>query len=39
VREDEFAQAVQLGRDNVDAIELVRRHCRHARVEMPGGNS
>jgi len=39
VREDEFARYVQLGRDNADAIELVRRHCRHARVEMPAGNS
>ena len=39
MREDEFARFVQLGRDNADAIELVRRHCRHARVEMPAGNS
>jgi len=39
VREDEYAEAVQRGRDNAEAIEFVRRHCRHARVEMPDGNS
>jgi len=39
VREDELAQFVKLGQDNAGAIDLVRRHCRHARVEMPDGNS
>ena len=28
-----------MGRANVEAIELTRRHCRHARVELVDGNS
>lgn len=28
-----------MGRANVEAIKLTRRHCRHARIEMVGGNS
>ena len=36
---DEFAEAVQRGRANAQAIELTRAHCRHARVTMPSGNS
>ena len=28
-----------MGQTNVDAIELMRRHCRHGRVELVGGNS
>jgi len=39
VRDDEFERHVRLGHDNAHAIEMVRRHCRHARAEMPGGNS
>jgi hypothetical protein len=39
VREDEYDKAVQMGRTNAEAIELTRRHCRHARVELVGGNS
>ena len=27
------------GRTNVEAVELTRRHCRHARIELVGGNS
>lgn len=30
---DAMAEAVQLGEPNLKAIELVRRHLRHARVE------
>jgi hypothetical protein len=39
VREDEFAAAVQMGRDNAEMIDLIRHHCSHARVVMPFGNS
>ena len=39
VREDEFAAAVQTGRDNAEMIDLIRHHCSHARVVMPSGNS
>ena len=39
VREDEFAAAVQMGRDNAEMIDLIRHHCSHARVVMPSGNS
>jgi hypothetical protein len=39
MREDEFAAAVQMGRDNKETAELIRRHCSHARVVMPSGNS
>ena len=28
-----------MGRANVEAIKLTRRHCRHGRIEMVGGNS
>lgn len=28
-----------MGRSNVDAIELMRRHCGHGRIELVGGNS
>jgi hypothetical protein len=28
-----------MGRANVEAIELTRRHCRHARIELVDGNS
>src|SRR5450631_902977 len=39
MREDEFAAAVQMGRDNKEAADLIRRHCSHARIVMPSGNS
>src|ERR1700691_4999258 len=32
-------RAVDMGRANAEAIELTRRHCRHARIEQVGGNS
>jgi hypothetical protein len=35
----EFDDAVEMGRVNAEAIELTRRHCRHARIEQVGGNS
>lgn len=35
----EFEEAIAMGRANVEAIKLTRRHCRHARIEMVGGNS
>jgi hypothetical protein len=35
----EFDEAVERGRSNVEAIELTRRHCRHARIQLVGGNS
>jgi hypothetical protein len=35
----EFDEAVDLGRANTQAIELARRHCRHAGIEAVGGNS
>jgi len=35
----EFDEAVDRGRANAEAIELTRRHCRHARIEVVGGNS
>jgi hypothetical protein len=28
-----------MGRANAEAIALTRRHCRHARIEVVGGNS
>lgn len=34
-----FDEGVELGSANVEAIELTRRHCRHARVDLVGGNS
>ena len=36
---DEMAGAEALARANHEAIELTRAHCRHARIEMPYGNS
>jgi hypothetical protein len=39
VRKQEFDEAVDLGRANEEAIELMRRHCRHGRIEAVGGNS
>src|ERR1035441_1735299 len=39
VRMQEFDDAVEMGRANAEAIELTRRHCRHARMEQVGGNS
>lgn len=36
---EEFGEAVDTGRANAEAIELTRRHCRHARIESVGGNS
>ncbi len=39
VSEDAFAEGVALGRRNNEAREYIRRHCRHARVEQPMGNS
>lgn len=33
--ESEFADAIAIGRSNVQVIELVRRHCAHASVERP----
>jgi hypothetical protein len=35
----EFDEAVERGRSNAEAIELTRRHCRHARIQLVGGNS
>jgi hypothetical protein len=39
VRQEEYDQAVGMGQTNVDAIELMRSHCRHGRIELVGGNS
>ena len=39
MRRQEFDEAAGMGRANVEAIELTRRHCRHARIELVGGNS
>src|SRR5579883_2384149 len=39
VSEDAFTEGVALGRRNNEAKEYIRRHCRHARVEQPMGNS
>ena len=39
VRQEEYDQAVGMGKTNVDAIELMRRHCRHGRIELVSGNS
>jgi len=39
VRREELEEAVGLGRATVEVVELTRRHCRHARVELVGGNS
>jgi hypothetical protein len=35
----EFEEAIAMGRANLEVIKLTRRHCRHARIEMVGGNS
>lgn len=37
--EQEYGEAVAMGQDNLEVIELTRRHCRHARVELVNGNS
>jgi hypothetical protein len=34
-----FDEGVDMGKSNAEAIELTRRHCRHARIELVGGNS
>jgi hypothetical protein len=34
-----FDDGIDLGTANVNAIELTTRHCRHARVDLVGGNS
>ena len=39
LRQDDFEDHVEQGHANVEAIELVRRHCLHARIEMINGNS
>ncbi|PZS09136.1 MAG: hypothetical protein DLM64_11120 [Solirubrobacterales bacterium] len=39
MRRQEFDEALGLGRATEKAIELTRRHCRHARIEAVGGNS
>ncbi len=39
VRQDQFDQALDIGRENKRAIQLMANHCRHARVEIPGGTS
>lgn len=39
MRRQEFDERAELGRANVEAIELTRRHCRRARIEFVGGNS
>lgn len=39
VREQEFEETVALGEANAEAIELTRRHCRHGRLQLVGGNS
>jgi len=39
MRRQDFDQAVATGEANLDAAELTRRHCGHARIELAGGNS
>ncbi len=39
MRQHEHNRAVAMGRTNAEAVELTRRHCRHARIELVGGNS
>ena len=39
MRQEEFDHAVETGHANADAVELMRRHCRHARIELVSGNS
>jgi hypothetical protein len=39
VQADEYGEAVAMGRDNEEVAELMRRHCRHARIELVNGNS
>jgi hypothetical protein len=36
---DEMGEMRAIGRANLEAFELIREHCRHARVWMPHGNS
>ena|SRR5579864_1549873 len=38
-RQDDYNRRVAMGRSNAEAVELTRRHCRHARIELVGGNS
>lgn len=39
MREDDFANAINTGHDNAWAVELLRRHCIHGRIELVNGNS
>ncbi|WP_194904368.1 hypothetical protein [Catenulispora rubra] len=39
MREQEFDETAALGESNAEAIELTRRHCRHARLQLVGGSS
>ncbi len=39
MRLHEYNRAVEMGQTNTEAVELTRRHCRHARIELVGGNS
>src|SRR3954449_3740044 len=36
---DDYVDAVAVGHDKLHVIELTRRHCRHARIELVNGNS
>lgn len=37
--DEDYGEAVVMGQDNREMIELTRRHCRHARIELVNGNS
>jgi hypothetical protein len=37
--DEDFGDAVAMGQDNLEVIELTRRHCWHARIELANGNS
>jgi hypothetical protein len=39
IRRQDFDDAVAMGEANAEAIELTRRHCRHARIGAVAGNS
>lgn len=39
MRQDQFDRTLDIGRENKRAIQLMANHCRHARVEIPGGTS
>ena len=39
VQMGEFSEAVEMSQANVEGIEPTRRRCRHARIEVVGGNS